>query len=119
MNKIYDKIKELNRQNNLLKSKYHNDVKYVRLHKRLLEWGKLSQTERKIYEVLTEVKQYADDLVSQNTRILINEGYFNQEMIRLVIKQFNQQKISLNAESSRYINHLIVKEYLNEFNGVG
>ena len=119
LNKIYEKIKELNRQNNLLKSKYHNDVKYVRLHKRLLEWGKLSQTERKIYEVLTEVKQYADDLVSQNTRILINEGYFNQEMIRLVIKQFNQQKISLNAESSRYINHLIVKEYLNEFNGVG
>lgn len=119
LNKIYEKIKELNRQNNLLKSKYHNDAKYVRLHKRLLEWGKLSQTERKIYEVLTEVKQYADDLVSQNTRILINEEYFNQEMIRLVIKQFNQQKISLNAESSRYINHLIVKEYLNEFNGVG
>ena len=119
LNKIYEKIKELNRQNNLLRSKYNNDVKYVRFHKRLLEWGKLSQTERKICEVLTAVKDNADNLVSQNTRILNAEEYFNLEMTRLLIRQFNLQKINLNAETSRYINHLIVKEYLNEFNGVG
>jgi type I restriction enzyme R subunit len=119
LNKIYEKIKELNRQNNLLRSKYNNDVKYVRLHKRLLEWGKLSQTERKICEVLTAVKDNADNLVSQRTHILKdNEEYFNREMMRLLIRQFNLQKINLNVETSRYINHLIVKEYLNEFNGL-
>lgn len=119
LNKIYEKIKELNRQNNLLRSKYNNDTKYARVHKRLLEWGKLSQTERKICEVLGNVKQYADNLVSQNARILKNESYFNGEMIKLIIEQFNLQNINLNAETSRYINHLVVKEYLNEFNGVG
>jgi len=40
-------------------------------------------------------------------------------MIRLLIAQFKQQKINLNAETSTYINNLVVKEYMNEFNGGG
>jgi type I restriction enzyme R subunit len=91
----------------------------VRVHKRLLEWGKLSQTERKICEVLIVVKENADNLVSQNTRILNAEEYFNREMTRLLISQFKLQNIKINAETSHYINHLVVKEYLNEFNGLG
>jgi type I restriction enzyme R subunit len=119
LNKIYEKIKELNRQNNLLKAKYDHDTKYVRLHKRLVEWGKLSETERKICEVLLGVKAEADGFVLQNTKILNNEVYFTRKMIRLLIAQFTQQKIDLNAETSTYINNLVVKEYMNEFNGGG
>jgi len=119
LNKIYEKIKELNRQNNLLKAKYDHDPKYVRLHKRLVEWGKLSATERKICEVLLGVKVDADGFVLQNTKILNNEVYFSGAMIRLLIAQFKQQKINLNAETSTYINNLVVKEYMNEFNGGG
>jgi len=119
LNQIYEKIKELNRQNNLLKAKYDHDAKFVRLHKRLVEWGKLSQTERKICEILLAVKVDADSLVLQNTKILTNEVYFSKEMIRLLIARFAQQKIKLNAETSTYINNLIVKEYMDEFNGVG
>ncbi|MFO0211047.1 MAG: type I restriction endonuclease subunit R, partial [Pseudanabaena sp.] len=119
LNQIYEKIKELNRQNNLLKAKYDHDPKYVRLHKRLVEWGKLSATERKICEVLLGVKVDADGFVLQNTKILNNEVYFSKEMIRLLIAQFTQQKIKLNAETSTYINNLVVKEYMNEFNGGG
>lgn len=118
LNKIYEKIKDLNRQNNLLKAKYDYDPKYVRLHKRLVEWGKLSETERKICEVLLGIKVDADGFVLQNTKILNNEVYFSKEMIRLLIAQFKQQKIVLNAETSNYINNLVVKEYMNEFNGV-
>ena len=119
LNKIYEKIKELNRQNNLLKAKYDRDAKYVRLHKRLVEWGKLSLTERKICEVLLGVKVDADGFVLQNRKILNNEVYFSKEMVRLLIAQFTQQKIGLNAETSTYINNLVVKEYINELNGVG
>jgi type I restriction enzyme, R subunit len=119
LNKIYEQISELNRQNNLLRTKYENDPKYVRIHKRVVESGKLSQTERKICEALQRLKASADGFVLQNTLILNNERYFDQEMVRLLIDEFeNRQKISLNAPISRYINSLIVKEYMNEFNGV-
>jgi hypothetical protein len=42
-----------------------------------------------ICEVLTAVKENADNLVSQNTRILNNEEYFNRDMTRLLIEQIN------------------------------
>ena len=37
LNKIHDKVKELNRENNLLRQKYKGDRKYTRIHKRLNE----------------------------------------------------------------------------------
>jgi len=38
-------------------------------------------------------------------------------MMPLVIGRFmKEQQIKLNADASRYINHLVVAEYLKEFN---
>jgi type I restriction enzyme R subunit len=113
---IHDKVKELNRQNNRLRAKYHGDAKYTRIHKRLLERGTLSETERRLFEALTGVKQQADDQVLQNTQLLANESYFERMMMPLVIGEFQgRQKIKLNPDASRTINQLVVTEYMNEF----
>lgn len=118
LTKIYEKVKELNRQNNLLKAKYNNDPKYARIHKRLIEKGTISEKESKIFDALQSVKQDADLQVLQNTKLLDNESYFSTQMMRLVIDQFkNKNKIPLNADASRYINNLVVNEYINEFYG--
>lgn len=117
LNKIYDRVKELNRQNDLLKAKYSNDPKYARIHKRLMEHKSISDTERRIHEALEGVKLLADDQVLQNTQILDNESYFERMMMPLVIDQFkNKQQINIDPDASRYINGLVVKEYMNEFN---
>lgn len=117
LNKIYDRVKELNRQNNQLRQKYLGDAKYTRIHKRLQERGGISDNERKIFEALVGVKQDADEQVLNNSQVLDNESYFERQMMPLVIGRFmNEQKIKLNAEASRYINHLVVAEYLKEFN---
>jgi type I restriction enzyme, R subunit len=119
LQKIYEKVKELNRQNNLLKAKYKSDPKYARIHKRLVESKSISEKESKIIDALQLVKQNADLQVLQNTNLLKNESYFNSQMMQLVIEQFhNKNKIKLNAESSQYINNLVVNEYMNEFYGV-
>ena len=119
LNQIHEKVKELNRQNNQLKAKYQNDPKYTRIHKRLMEQKTVSDSERRIFEALQGVKQSADEQVLQNTQLLNNESYFDRMMMPLVIDQFkNQQKINLNPEASKYINQLVVKEYMNEYNGV-
>ena len=118
LNKIYEKIRELNRQNDLLKAKYHNDKKYARAHKRIIEKGDMPQRESCIYEALNGVKTSADDQVLQNTRILDNEGYFNSMMAGLVVDQFkNRQNIDLNAQTTKFINQLVVQEYIDEFHG--
>ena len=118
LNKIYEKIKELNRQNDLLKAKYNNDPKYARIHKRLMEKGNISKKESQIYEALQSVKQQADLQVLQNTKLLHNESYFSKQMMRLIIDQFkNKNKIPLDVDASKYINNLVVTEYMNEFYG--
>ncbi len=118
LRKIYDEVGELNRKNNLLKAKYENDKKYARIHKRLVERGNISKRESQIFEALQGVKTNADLQVLQNTNLLNNESYFGTMMMRLMIDEFgNKQKIKLNPESSKYINHLITEEYINEFYG--
>jgi type I restriction enzyme R subunit len=95
LTKIYEKIKELNRQNNLLKDKYDSDPKYARIHKRLVENGTLPQKESQVFEALKSVKHEADMQVLQNTKLLKAESYFSSEMMRLVIDQFkNKNKIN-------------------------
>jgi type I restriction enzyme, R subunit len=117
LNKIHERVKELNRQNSQLRLKYRGDTKYTRIHKRLQEKGGVSESERKIFEALNGVKNDADEQVLQNNQLLDNESYFERMMMPLVIKQFQtNQKINLNPDASRYINHLVVAEYLNEFN---
>ena len=118
LTRIYEKIKELNRQNNLLKDKYNSDPKYARIHKRLVENGAISKKESQIYDALQSVKSEADLQVLQNTRLLNNQEYFSSQMMRLIIEQFkNKNNFALNAESSKYINTLVVNEYINEFYG--
>lgn len=116
LNKIHERIKELNRQNAMLKVKYGNDPKYTRIHKRLIERGDVSDQERRIFEALNNVKIETDEQVLQNTQILNNESYFSTEIGRKVIKQFKNQQIKLDSNSSKYINELVTREYINEFN---
>jgi type I restriction enzyme R subunit len=121
LNKIHDRVKELNRQNNQLRQKYLGDTKYTRIHKRLQErqqsQSDISESERKIFEALAGVKQDADEQVLNNSQVLDNESYFERQMMPLVIGRFmKEQQIKLNADASRYINHLVVAEYLKEFN---
>ena len=47
---------ELDRKNQLLKAKYDNDEKYARLHKRLREKDKLTTSEIKLFDVLSDLK---------------------------------------------------------------
>lgn len=121
LNKIHNRVKELNRQNNQLRQKYLGDAKYTRIHKRLQErqsqQSDISESERKIFAALTGIKQDADEQVLNNSQVLDNEGYFERQMMPLVISRFmKEQQIKLNADASRYINHLVVAEYLKEFN---
>ena len=115
---IYNRAKELERKNQLLKAKYDNDAKYARLHKRLMEKDPLTDSESKLFEALQSLKKEVDLQILQNSKMLENESFVEKMMIRLVIDQLkNKHHLPLNAEQAKIINGLIVKEYMNEFYG--
>lgn len=117
LEKIYEKVLELNRKNNLLKAKYESDAKYARLHKRMLEKGLISKRESEVQEVLLDIKQKTDEKVLLNTNLLNADGFFSQLVMQLLVGAFDKINIPLEPDSARFINGLLVKEYVNEFQG--
>ncbi|MEK7433311.1 MAG: HsdR family type I site-specific deoxyribonuclease [Cyanobacteriota bacterium] len=117
LQKVYDKVSELNRKNNLLKSKYQNDTKYARTHKRIVEKGNISKKESEVFELLSDIKKQTDDKILMNTKLLNNEGYFGKLMTQTVIGSFDKNKIKIDAETIKYINNCLVNEYINEYQG--
>lgn len=119
LQEIYNEVTRLNRENNLLKAKYEHDEKYVRVHKRLMESKKFSETERKLHEALIEVKHITDERLLRDKNVLRNEEYFKNELMTYVIQQFiDKSRIALDVKTTDQINHLIVNEYYNDYRGI-
>lgn len=118
LSEIYNRAKELERKNQLLRAKYDHDEKYARLHKRLMEKNPLTDSESKLFEALKGLKIEVDNQIQQNSKILENENFVKRMVGGIVIDQFEtKQHIPLNTAAARRINDLIVKEYMNEYYG--
>jgi type I restriction enzyme, R subunit len=115
---VYEKAKELERKNQLLKAKYDQDAKYARIHKRLMEKDPLTDSESKLFEALKSLKTEIDENIRQNAHILENESFVERMIMRLVISELkNKFELPLDAAKSQYIHMMIVTEYMNEFYG--
>jgi type I restriction enzyme R subunit len=67
---------------------------------------------------LQGLKAAVDAQIIQNSKMLENESFIERMIMRLVIDQFkNKQHIPMDAATSKRINGMIVKEYINEFYG--
>ncbi len=118
LNKILEKIRELNQKNERLSAKYGGDNKYVRVHKRFAEKNILSKPQNRLFQALKGIKEVVDNDILKNSKLLDNENYFEKNMLRLIIQELKRkQKIKLDTISSKYINNLVVREYINEYNG--
>ncbi len=118
LNAIYDEAKRLERENQLLRAKYEYDSKYARIHKRLMEKDPLTDSERKLFDALIGLKAAVDKEITQNSKILENESYVERMVMRLVVNQFKtEQNIAINTTDVKRINSIIVREYMNEYNG--
>ncbi len=119
LNEMYSKAKKLEQKNQLLRAKYDNDEKYARLHKRLMEKDPLTDSESKLIDALKGLKTEVDRKIEQNSKLLENENFINQMIPPIIFDVFEErQGIDLEIESVEMINQLIVKEYINEYNGM-
>ncbi len=118
LQQIYDAVTELNRKNNLLRAKYDHDRKYARMHKRIWERQTISKRESELYEALLGVKLDVDAKVLLNQNMLNNDAFFEALVMPNVIGSFGKAKVKLDPDSAHYINGLLVKEYMGEYQAV-
>ncbi len=117
LRKIHDKVAELNRRNDLLKAKYEHDRKFAVVHKRILERGDISRRESQVNALLMDVKREADKQVSGNSKLLANEAYFGQMLMKLVTTSLDKQKLEWDPAGAGFINACVLREYMNEYHG--
>lgn len=116
LRKIYDKAKELDRKNNLLKAKYDHDEKYARIHKRLTEKGGLNAKEMQLHRALMQVKKEVDEKLEGQENILDNEAWFDRYLVKLVAQQFVvNEKMNMDTETRQNISNLIGREYFQQY----
>lgn len=84
-----------------------------------MEEDPLTDSEAKLFDALSGLKTAIDQKIEQNAKMLDNEDFVEKMMMRLVIDQFKtKRKLPLTPTSTRQIYHLLVKEYMNEYQGI-
>ncbi|MBR0073484.1 MAG: type I restriction endonuclease subunit R, partial [Bacteroidales bacterium] len=122
MDAVMEKIKEINRRNNVLKKKYNNDERFVRIHKRVEEENRrrerpiISKDEYQIAENLSKMKSSIDNMLFLNINILNNEEAFKRDILAIVGGELHSMGINADLNDRKYINNLITAEYLQQYN---
>lgn len=125
MDDVMKKIREINRKNEVLKSKYKNDERFVRVHKRIVEENArrtetqqapiISEKETQIADGLNRLKDWIDEMVFLNQGILTNEAAFDQDVLSLVSQKLLEMKISSKLPDRKFIQKEIANEYYAQF----
>ncbi len=122
MESVMKRINEINRLNRMLKARYHDDDRFVRIHKRIREENArrtippakplISLHEAEIMENLNTVKAVIDEEIYNNVNILGNEKAFNRDVLRAVSLRLKEMKISASHDDRVFIQREIAQEYL-------
>lgn len=123
MDEVMKKIREINRRNEMLKKKYKQDERFVRIHKRIREANAerperpiISAEEYEIAENLSKMKQDIDHRLFLNIHMLDNEDSFKQDVLSIIGQELRNMKIRADLKDRKYINNLITSEYLQQYN---
>ncbi len=114
MERIRKAARQLNQKDEMLCSKYDNDVKYMRTHKRLKETPPPIGSDPVIFKILMGVKTEVDQKVLKNQHIMDNHIYFTQEIMPVIIQSCRDNGVTPTPQQVRYISKCISDEYFAE-----
>lgn len=127
LDEILKKVKLLNEQDRILAMKYHNDIKYARIHKRMQQKQEQEESENpgsnsygwskdkvKLNTVLLLIKQAADECYLHNSDLASNQDYFIKKIVTFVSQTFRDEEITSDRPVRRYVGEVINREYQRE-----
>ncbi len=123
MDEVMAKIKEINARNNMLKKKYNNDEKFVRIQKRIQEENIkrttpiISSNEMVLCENLYEMKCLIDSYVDLNPNIVqpSSEAKFKQDVMSNISKKLFALGVQAAIDDKKYLTNLISNEYIHQY----
>ena len=105
-----------NLRDQMLCSKYGNDAKYMRTHKRLKASPPPIGADSVIFDVLMRVKVAVDQKVLKNQRMMDNHAFFSQEIMPSIIQSCRKSGVKPTLDQVKFIDQCISTEYFAERN---
>ncbi len=116
LDSIRTRVNALNQKDAMLTAKYENDPKYMRIHKRLRTSPPPLGTDIQLFPVLLYLKHIADDKVLSNSRMLMNEAYFVQDMMPVIKRALSSHGLPFTLTQLKMVGHTLSQEYFHERN---
>lgn len=127
MDAVMAKIKAINRANKALQSKYADDEKFVRIHKRIREENEeranstppqkpiISQSDLEIARSLNAIKHGLDHKVLLDYHKLQNDGYFSQMVMNSMSVGLLDIGVQAPLADRKWMQNRIASEYLDGY----
>lgn len=126
MDEIIEKLTDLQKRNNALLKKYNDDVKFVRVHKRIKEANIqrvkinvkpiFSQYDEGIVDALIHIKESIDNKVYDRNDILKKDAYFERTVMTEISSAMGMLSIETSRDDRVFIQNRITKQYLGQYN---
>ena len=86
LEKLREKIKHRNNIDEMLIIKYENDIKFMRIHKRIKEANIENINDLTLNQMLIGIKHKVDEMLIKNYKLMDNEAYFYGSITPIIVK---------------------------------
>lgn len=126
LDEVLQVIRDINRRNTLLKHKFNDDERFVRIYKRIGEQNAkrkmsepfiISKVEMERVDALNKIREQVDEILFNDHHLIENEAYFGQEVMTRISHTLRGMNLaSASQRSDRLeLQRLIVQEYTTQY----
>ena len=98
----------------MLIMKYENDIKFMRIHKRMKEANFENITDLVLNQLLLDIKHQVDDILVKNYKLLDNEAFFYRSITPIIVRASLKNSLGLTIPQIQLISNNVLEEYEEE-----
>lgn len=114
LEKLRERIKQRNSKDEMLILKYENDIKFMRIHKRIKEAKIENITDIVLNQILLEIKHNIDEILVKNYKLMDNEAFFYGSITPIIAKISLNYHVKLTIHEIQFITNNVLEEYIEE-----
>ena len=114
LDSIKERAKQKNVKDEMLIMKYENDIKFMRIHKRMKEANFENITDLVLNQLLLDIKHQVDDILVKNYKLLDNEAFFYRSITPIIVRASLKNSLGLTIPQIQLITNNVLEEYEEE-----
>ncbi len=119
LKKIKERIKQRNSKDEMLILKYENDIKFMRIHKRIKEANIDNINDIVLNQMLLKIKHKVDEILIKNYKLMDNEAFFYGSITPIIAKTSLEYNVKLTIDQIQFVTNNVLEEYIEERKLVG